>query len=169
MKFENKLNKTELEEAIINWAIGSDNQDGATFTILESIPWNDEMERVIPWRCFDEEIDDAIGPREKWDVYRLLKSTPTVEDFKYRNEFEAFILGKMEKIDMVYENIINQLNKKIHSKKMFKVHTSYCLEVEAETQEEAEQKANKNISKLDGLGGDWCWCENFDAVLVESP
>lgn len=169
MKFENKLNKTDLEEALINWVFGSDNQDGATSVVLDNIPWTDEMESVIPWRCVDEEIDEAIGLRGGWDVYRLLKSTPTIEDCKYRNEFEEFILGKVKKIDMVYENLINQLNKKIHPKKMFKVYTKYCLEVEAETHEEAERKADENHSHLYGLGDDWCWCEDFDAVLVESP
>lgn len=169
MKFKNELNKKELEKALVNWVLGTDGQDGATCEVLATIPWNDEMERVIPWRCVDEDIDEAIGIRGEWNVYRLLRCDSTVEDKKYKDEFNRFIDVKVKCIDIVYDEIIKQLNDKIKPKRKYKVYTSYCLEVEAETYVEAEAKAEENISKLDGLGGDWCWCEDFDAVLEKSP
>lgn len=72
------------------------------------------------------------------------------------------------KTDKIKDETNCELNKKANSNKKFTVYTSYCLEVEAETHEEAERKANENIVKLDGLGGDWCWCEDFDAVLCQN-
>lgn len=52
--------------------------------------------------------------------------------------------------------------------KKFKVFTSYCLNVEADSYEEAEMKAEQSILQLEGLGGDWCWCEDLDVICDDN-
>ena len=48
----------------------------------------------------------------------------------------------------------------------YRVYTSYCLEVEANSQEEAERKAQEDIAKREGISGNWVWCEDFDGILI---
>lgn len=116
MKFENKINIKFLEEALVNWVLGNDGQDGATCEVLATIPWTNEMEKVTMWSDVCEEIDEAIGRRDSWDVYRLIFPSPSDEDVGYKREFYDFISKKVSDIVRVYDNIINKLNEKLMMK-----------------------------------------------------
>lgn len=50
----------------------------------------------------------------------------------------------------------------------YRVYTSYCLEVDAKTPEEAERIAQEDISKRIGIDGNWVWCEDFDTIQIDN-
>lgn len=118
MKFTNalddKTNSENLKKALVEWVLGTDGEDGATCRILDTIPWTDEMESVIPWGEFDKKIDEAIGSRGVWTqwVYDLVSADRT----GLRMEFDNFISEKVAKIYGVYATIIDALNKKVNKK-----------------------------------------------------
>lgn len=112
MKFENKLNKDLLEEALINWVLGSDGKYDETFyEIFDTIPWDNKMEKIIPCSDICADIDKVIGKRGDFNMYRLLKSNPTTKDLEYKNKFNTFIQSKIKNIAAVYEKKITELNK----------------------------------------------------------
>lgn len=121
MKFENKLNKEHLREVLVNWVLGTDGQNGTTCEIENVIPWDYEMEQVIRWEDVFGDIDEAIGKRRNFDVYKLLIGDST---FINRQNFYAYIEETVNNIYRVYSEIIDKLNKKYeegHFKAMIKV------------------------------------------------
>jgi hypothetical protein len=117
MKFTNKIDKTALRKALINWVTGADGADGATEFVTNQIPWIEEMGFDFYREEVHDKIDDAIGSRYRgngalWDVAKMMDFTDCNNTTaEYRRQFTAFINEKVENIYNVYQNAIDKLNK----------------------------------------------------------
>ena len=110
MAFTNKINKEALKDALINWALGTDGNDGATECVMNEIPWTKEMGFDYWSDVVYEKIDIAIGSRyddggECWEVSKL------VQDLDYHGRrFLKFIDKKVEDIYNTYQKCLDELN-----------------------------------------------------------
>ena len=109
MMVENNLNKLKVKQALIRWALGADDENGATGKVLDMIPWGDKIEKVVPWDDASGSIDSAIGTRydensKEWDIGLIMTETSTYV------RFEEFISKKVDAIADTYQNFIKQAN-----------------------------------------------------------
>lgn len=178
MKFtnalDNKDNSEKLRKALVEWVLGTDGEDGATCNVLGTIPWTNEMESVIPWREFDEKIDEAIGSREDWaqKVYDLVNSLET----GLRADFDDFISEKVARIYGVYATMIDALNKKSNKKcvlmKFVGLDFTGCcqynvvMEFNADTYLDAINKMWRYIQFEKGLSTEWKFNNMADALYT---
>lgn len=115
MAFTNNINKETLKNALINWVLGTDGNDGATECVMDEIPWTEDMGYNF-WRNeVHDKIDEAIGSRydngKHWVVAKLLNFTDSyIENTEYRNRFRIFIDKKVENIYNTYQEAIDKLN-----------------------------------------------------------
>ena len=111
MTFTNKINKDALKDALINWSLGTDGNDGATEYVMDEIPWTEEMGFDYWDDVVYEKIDNAIGSRcddggECWEVSKL------VQDLNYHGQrFLKFIDKKVEDIYNTYQKCIDGAEK----------------------------------------------------------
>lgn len=120
-KFENKINKETLKNALINWVLGTDGNDGATECIMDEIPWTEDMGYKF-WRekVYDK-IDEAIGSRcdngKDWVVAKLVEYADSyIENTNYRRRFYFFIDKKVNDIYNTYQKCIDELNEYLEKK-----------------------------------------------------
>lgn len=126
-KKENKINKMELKDALIKWVFELDGYGGGIGGVLYKIPWetSNDIELKYWQDVAFEKIDEAIGSNytednTEWDIAKLLafNGTSTYEKslmseiYNYRNKFDKFIDAKVEKIYSVYQECIDDFNKK---------------------------------------------------------
>lgn len=110
MAFTNKINKEALKDALINWVLGTDGNDGATEYVMDEIPWSEEMGFDYWDEVVCNKIDSAIGSRydggiECWEVSKL------VQDLDYHGRFLKFIDKKVEDIYNTYQKCIDGIEK----------------------------------------------------------
>ena len=117
MAFTNNINKETLKNALINWVLGTDGNDGATEYVMDEISWSDDMGYDF-WRDeVHDKIDEAIGSRydngKIWVVTKLIDFTDSSADtIEYRHRFHIFIDKKVEDIYNTYQEAIDKLNAK---------------------------------------------------------
>lgn len=109
MKFENKIKYNCVKEAVIRWVLGTDGQNGATWVLCDTIPWSEEIEKVISWDDVYGDFSKVFGSRtdendELWDEIKILTNADELE------RFHNFITEKTNKIMIVYQGIIDKAN-----------------------------------------------------------
>ena len=115
MAFTNNINKKTLKNALINWVLGTDGNNGATESVMDEIPWSEDMGYDF-WRNeVHDKIDEAIGSRydngKIWDVTKLVEYADSyIENTDYRHRFYFFIDKKVEDIYNTYQEAIDKLN-----------------------------------------------------------
>ena len=117
MAFTNNINKKTLKNALINWVLGTDGNDGATECVMNEIPWSDDMGHDFWQDEVHDKIDEAIGSRydngKYWVVTKLINITDlSIENIEYLNRFNIFIENKVEDIYNTYQEAIDKLNAK---------------------------------------------------------
>ena len=117
MAFTNNINKETLKNALINWVLGTDGNDGATECVMDEIHWSEDMGYNFWQDEVHEKIDEAIGSRydngKIWVVAKLMDFTDSsAETIEYRNRFSIFIEKKVEDIYNTYQEAIDKLNAK---------------------------------------------------------
>lgn len=127
MAFTNKINKEALKDALINWALGTDGNDGATEYVMDEIPWNEEMGFDYWNDVVYAKIDSAIGSTyddggERWEVSKL------VQDLDYHGRFLKFIDKKVEDIYNTYQKCIDGMEKYREKKDAKKEHYWWRME-----------------------------------------
>lgn len=110
MSFTHNINKKALKDALINWVLGTDGNDGATEYVMDEIPWSAAMGFDYWDDVVCEKIDNAIGSRyddgrECWEVSKL------VQDVDYHGRFMKFIDKKVEDIYNTYQKCIDGVEK----------------------------------------------------------
>ena len=117
MAFTNNINKKTLKNALINWVLGTDGNDGATEYVMDEIPWSDDMGFEFWQEEVLDKIEEAIGSRydngKYWDVTKLVEFADSyIENTNYRHRFYFFIDEKVEDIYNTYQEAIDKLNAK---------------------------------------------------------
>ena len=142
MEFTNKINKETLKDALINWVLGTDGNDGATEYVMDEIPWSEEMGFDYWDDVVYAKIDSAIGSRyedgiECWEVSKL------VQDLDYHARFLKFIDKKVEDIYNTYQKCIDGVEK-YREKKATKKNYWWRMEGDCDT---IESKKTFNTHK----------------------
>lgn len=120
-KFENKIDKKALTEAITNWIFHNDGYEGAIGGVLEEIPWTEEMGFDFWGDFVHDRIDEAIGSSlngcEEWKLTKILNfSDCSEETIEYRYSFQKFVEDKVDHIYEVYQKSIDALNESLEKK-----------------------------------------------------
>lgn len=116
-RFTNKLNMDMLKTAIANWVICAGNMN----TIIDVIPYSDEMCKVIPWT--DERvcvaICDAVGERPmariKSNEFHSIGDMST-----WYNRFYIAVENIAERVYKTYDTIIAMLNEEYEKSNIIK-------------------------------------------------
>lgn len=158
MAYSNKLtaeNVIKLRKALINWALETDGNCGATCDIINTIPWMEEMGFEFWQEYVADEIDAAIGTQydeddKEWDV-GILADFISLHNahIEYRNKFRKFIEEKVNNICEAYKKAVDKLNASLN-KKYFWVLESECYtersHTEYSTKEECYEAMRKAVS-----------------------
>jgi hypothetical protein len=112
MKFDNLLSQSQyrvaLKNALADWMLCFDGNDFATGNVLQCIPWNGDLNAVLPWDDVDYDFDTAIGSRGNWCRREIVVNNEDGENL--RRKFWAEVDRKCAAICEVYKKSIDNAN-----------------------------------------------------------
>lgn len=112
MKFTDELsepkNRAALKHALANWMLGFDDESFATAQVVQCIPWDEELNAVIPWEEVDYEFDVAIGSRGDWNHDNIVFENEEGE--RLRRDFWKSVEDKCDEICRLYTALIAKAN-----------------------------------------------------------
>ena len=103
--YRNEIDMDELKDALKAWTTGADGENGGTVRVTGTLPWTEEMNRLLPWDAVMYDIDEAIGLREEFSLTKIVCG-----DLAETKRLDDWASARARDIYAAYDEAIKRLN-----------------------------------------------------------